>query len=188
DQVDMVMCTHLHVDHVGWNTKLENGKWVPTFKNAKYVFSHTDYDHYRKVDSDPKTAPANAGSFRDSVLPVVEAGLSQLVDGAAQLDENLKVEPAPGHTPGTIAIKFESRGEKALFCGDILHHALQVYRPEWNSFACAEAVGARKSRREALEHCAGSNARLMPCHFGAPFTCHIDHKGSGFVPRFDASF
>ena len=122
----------------------------------------------------------------DSVLPVVEAGLTQMVDGAAQLDENLKVEPAPGHTPGTIAIKFESKGEKGLFCGDILHHALQVYHPEWNSFACAEAIGARKSRREALEHCAGSGARLMPCHFGAPFTCHIDHKGSGFVPRFDA--
>ena len=88
---------------------------MPTFRNAKYVFSRTDYDHYLKVDTDPKTAPANAGSFRDSVLPVVEAGLSQLVDGAAQLDENLKVEPAPGHTPGTIAIKFESGGEKALF-------------------------------------------------------------------------
>ena len=187
DQVDMVMCTHLHVDHVGWNTRLENGKWVPTFKNAKYVFSRTDYDHYLKLDNDPKTGPANAGSFRDLVLPVVEAGLTQMVDGAAQLDENLKVEPAPGHTPGTIAIKFELRGEKALFCGDILHHALQVYHPEWNSFACAEAIGARKSRREALEHCAGSGARLMPCHFGAPFTCHIDHKGSGFVPRFDAS-
>jgi glyoxylase-like metal-dependent hydrolase (beta-lactamase superfamily II) len=111
-----------------------------------------------------------------------------MVEGAAQLDENLKVEPAPGHTPGTIAIKFESKGEKGLFCGDILHHALQVYHPEWNSFACAEGIGARKSRREALEHCAGSGARLMPCHFGAPFTCHIDHKGSGFVPRFDAQF
>jgi hypothetical protein len=95
DQVDMVMCTHLHVDHVGWNTRLENGKWVPTFKNAKYVFSRTDYDHYLKLDNDPKTAPANAGSFRDSVLPVVEAGLTQMVEGTAQLDENLKVEPAP---------------------------------------------------------------------------------------------
>jgi glyoxylase-like metal-dependent hydrolase (beta-lactamase superfamily II) len=181
----MVMCTHLHVDHVGWNTRLENGKWVPTFRNAKYVFSKADYDHYLKVDTDPKTGPANGGSFRDSVLPVVEAGLTQMVDGAADIDEHLKVEPAPGHTPGTIAIKFESRGENGLFCGDILHHALQVYHPEWNSFACAEPIGARKSRRAALEHCAGSGARLMPCHFGAPFTCHIDHKGSGFVPRFD---
>ena len=189
DQVDMVMCTHLHVDHVGWNTRLENGKWVPTFKNAKYVFSRTDYDHYLKARhrSQDRRRPTPAHSAirccRSS-----RRDCRRLVDGAAQLDENLKVEPAPGHTPGTIAIKFESRGEKALFCGDILHHALQVYHPEWNSFACAEAVGARKSRREALEHCAGSGARLMPCHFGAPFTCHIDHKGNGFVPRFDASF
>jgi len=188
DQVDMVMCTHLHVDHVGWNTRLENGRWVPTFRNAKYVFSRADYDHYLKLDNDPKTAPANAGSFRDSVLPVVEAGLTQMVDGAAELDEHIKVEPAPGHTPGTIAIKFESRGEKALFCGDILHHALQVFHPEWNSFACAEGVGARKSRRTALEHCAGSGARLLPCHFGAPFTCHIDGKGDGFAPRFEGHY
>ena len=188
DQIDMVMCTHLHVDHVGWNTKLDNGKWVPTFRNAKYVWSRADYEHCLRIDSDPKTGPANAGSFRDSVLPVAEAGLMQVVDGVSQLDENLRIEPAPGHTPGTIAIKFESRGERALFCGDILHHALQVHHPEWNSFACADAAGARKSRREALEHCAGSGARLMPCHFGAPFTCHIDHKGSGFVPRFDGKF
>ena len=188
EEVDFVMCTHLHVDHVGWNTRLDNGKWVPTFKNAKYVWSRADYDHYLKLDSDPKTGPVNAGSFRDSVLPVAEAGLMQMVDGAAQLDENLSIVPAPGHTPGTIVINFESQGEKALFCGDVLHHALQVYRPEWNSFACAEPVGARKSRREALEHCAGSGALLMPCHFGAPFTCHIDHKGSGFVPRFSGQF
>ena len=89
------------------------------------------------------------------MLPVVEAGLAQMLDGAGGLDENLAVEPAPGHTPGTIAIKLELRGEKGLFCGDILHHALQVHHPEWNSFACAEPVGARKSRRAALEHCAG---------------------------------
>lgn len=188
DDVDMVMCTHLHVDHVGWNTRLENGRWVPTFRNAKYVFSRADYDHYLKLDSDPATGPVNAGSFRDSVLPVVEAGLTQMIDGAAELDEHLAVEPAPGHTPGTIAIKFESRGERALFCGDILHHALQVYHPDWNSFACADAAGARKSRRAALEHCAGSGARLMPCHFGAPFSCHIDHKDNGFVPRFGGQF
>jgi len=187
-QVDMVMCTHLHVDHVGWNTRLENGRWVPTFPNAEYVFSKADFDHYSKLDADPKTGPVNGGSFRDSVLPVVEAGLTRMIDGAARLDENLEIAPAPGHTPGTIAIKFDSRGDKALFCGDILHHALQVYHPEWNSFACADAEGARRSRRMALEHCAGSGARLMPCHFGAPFTCHIDHKADGFVPRFDGAF
>ena len=183
EDIDMVMCTHLHVDHVGWNTRLENGRWVPTFPNARYVFSREDYNHYLAIDMDPEKGPANLGSFRDSVLPVVEAGLAQMVSGATALDEHLAVEPAPGHTPGTIAIKFESRGERALFCGDILHHALQVYRPQWNSFACAHAENARKSRHAALEHCAGG-ALLMPAHFGAPFACHIDHKGDGFTPRF----
>ena len=189
DQIDMVMCTHLHVDHVGWNTRLENGRWVPTFPNARYVFSTQDYEHYLAVDRDPEKGPANMGSFRDSILPVVEAGLAQMVSGAAALgeslalDENLSVEPAPGHTPGTLAIKFDSRGGRALFCGDILHHALQVYRPEWNSVACADAVNARTSRRKVLEHCAGG-ALLLPAHFGKPFACHIENQGKGFVPRF----
>jgi glyoxylase-like metal-dependent hydrolase (beta-lactamase superfamily II) len=183
EQIDMVMCTHLHVDHIGWNTRLDNGRWVPTFPNARYVFSKEDYEHYLAIDRDPERGPANLGSFRDSILPVVEAGLAQMVSGAAALDESLSVEPAPGHTPGTIAIKFESRGSKALFCGDILHHALQVYRPEWNSFACADALEARASRRKVLEHCAGG-ALLMPAHFGAPFVCRIESQGSGFLPRF----
>jgi len=192
EQIDMVMCSHLHVDHIGWNTRLENGRWVPTFPNARYVFSKADYEHYLAIDHDPEKGPANQGSFRDSILPVVEAGLAQMVSGASTLneslalDEHLSVEPAPGHTPGTIAIKFASRGEKALFCGDILHHALQVYRPEWNSFACADAANARASRRKALEHCAGG-ALLMPVHFGAPFACRIESRGQGFVPRFAAT-
>ena len=184
EQVDLVMCTHLHVDHIGWNTKLENGRWVPTFPNAKYVFSKEDYDHYLKLDSDPKTGPVNGGSFRDSVLPVVEAGLTQMVTGAGAIDENLAWEPAPGHTPGTLALKFNSRGQHAMFCGDILHHGIQVYHPEWNSFACADQVMARKSRRKVLEHCVGTGALLMPAHFGAPFVCHIDSKGDRFTPRF----
>ena len=188
EDIDMVMCTHLHVDHVGWNTKLDNGRWVPTFKNAKYVWSQEDFDFYKTLDADPQKGPANGGSFRDSVLPVVEAGLAKMVKGAAELEDGLKITPAPGHTPGTIRIEFESKGEKALFCGDILHHALQIYHPEWNSFACLDQDNARKSRRAAIEHCAGTGALLMPCHFGAPFHCHIDHKGSGFAPRFAANF
>ncbi len=185
EQIDLVMCTHLHVDHIGWNTKLESGRWVPTFPNARYVWSREDFEHYLALDRDPEKGPANLGSFRDSILPVVEAGLAQMVSGATALDESLSVEPAPGHTPGTIAIKFESRGEKALFCGDILHHALQVYHPHWNSMACLDAANARASRRKTLEHCAGG-ALLMPAHFGAPFACRIEGKGDAFQPRFIA--
>ncbi len=184
EQIDMVMCTHLHVDHVGWNTRLDNGRWVPTFPNARYVFSQADYDHYLALDRDPEKGPANHGSFRDSVLPVVDAGLAQMVSGVHTVDEHLSIEPAPGHTPGTVAINLASRGERAVFCGDILHHAVQVFHPEWNSFACADAINARKSRRRVLEDCAGSGALLMPAHFGAPFACHIDERGSRFTPRF----
>jgi glyoxylase-like metal-dependent hydrolase (beta-lactamase superfamily II) len=183
EQIDMVMCTHLHVDHVGWNTRLENGRWVPTFPNARYVFSREDYAHFLAEDQDPARGPAGMGAFRDSVLPVVEAGLAQMVSGAAALDESLSVEPMPGHTPGTIAIRLESKGAQALFCGDILHHALQVYRPEWNSVACLDAAQARASRRRTLQACAGG-ALLMPAHFGAPFACRIEARGEAFVPRF----
>ncbi|HYM33454.1 MAG TPA: MBL fold metallo-hydrolase, partial [Candidatus Cybelea sp.] len=182
--IHMVMCTHLHVDHVGWNTRLDNGRWVPTFPNARYVFSKADYDHYLAIDRDPAQAPANHGSFRDSVLPVVEAGLADMVTGARDIDEHLAVDPAPGHTPGTVVVRLASRGNRALFSGDVLHHAIQVFHPEWNSFACADGVNARVSRRKTLEHCAGSGALLMPAHFGAPFVCHIDSKGDGFTPRF----
>jgi glyoxylase-like metal-dependent hydrolase (beta-lactamase superfamily II) len=160
---------------------------VPTFKNAKYVWSQEDFDFYKELDAGEK-GPANGGSFRDSVLPVVEMGKVQMVKGGAEIEDGLRITPAPGHTPGTVRIEFESQGRKALFCGDILHHAVQVYHPEWNSFACLDQDNARKSRRAAIEHCAGTGAMLLPCHFGAPFHCHIDHKGAGFAPRFADNF
>jgi glyoxylase-like metal-dependent hydrolase (beta-lactamase superfamily II) len=184
EQVDMVMCTHLHVDHVGWNTRLDNGRWVPTFPNARYVFSKADYDHFRAIDSDPQTGPASHGSFRDSVLPVVEAGLAQMVEGTQAIEEFLAVEPAPGHTPGHVVIKLASQSRQAFFCGDAIHHALQVYHPTWNSFACLDQEAARRTRRKLLEDCAGSGALLMPQHFGAPHLCHVEADGDGFRPRF----
>jgi len=184
EDIDMVMCTHLHVDHVGWNTRLDNGRWVPTFPNARYVFSKTDYDFFLAIERDPKQSPAVMGSFRDSVLPIVEAGLAQMVDGAQAIEEHFAVEPAPGHTPGHVVIKLASRNAEALFPGDVIHHAIQVYHPTWNSFACLDPATAVVSRRKLLEDCAGSGALLAPTHFGAPHICHIDHKGDGFVPRF----
>ena len=178
EQVDMVMCTHLHLDHVGWNTRLENGRWVPTFPNARYVFSRADYEYFTRVDNDPEEGPANHGSYRDSVLPIVEAGLAQMVDGTHAIDEYLTIDPAPGHTPGTVAIRLDAgAGGKAMFSGDILHHVLQIHYPQINSFVCADAETARASRRMVLEHCCGTGALLMPAHFGAPFVCHVDNEG-----------
>ena len=184
EQIDMVMCTHLHVDHVGWNTRLDNGRWVPTFPNAKYVFSKTDYDHFLAIDRDPQKGPASMGAFRDSVLPVVEAGLAHMVEGAQPIEEHISLEPAPGHTPGHVLINLASQGSQAFFSGDIIHHGIQVYHPTWSSFACLDPAAAVKSRRMLLEKCAGSGALLAPQHFGAPHLCHIDAKGDGFTPRF----
>ena len=113
------MCTHLHVDHVGWNTRLDNGRWVPTFPNARYLFSKLDYDFYRTLE--PEKAP---GTPSTSVRPVVEAGLAHMVSGTHQVDEHISLEPAPEHIPGTVVITLLSRGDRALFPGDILHHAM----------------------------------------------------------------
>ena len=150
---------------------------------ARGLVSRADYEHHRALDADPAKGPLPA--FRDSVLPVVEAGLVDMVDGKHALDEHLAIDPHPGHTPGTIAITLASRGAGAMFCGDILHHAIQVHHPDWNSFACADAETARRSRRRVLERCAGSGERLLPTHFGAPFHCRIESRGAGFLPIFD---
>ena len=159
EEIDMVMCTHLHADHVGWNTRLDNGRWVPTFPNARYVFSKADYDHY--LAQERAGREPNRGSFRDSVLPVVEAGLAQIVDGDETLDEHRTLERAPGHAPGSVLVKLASAGKRALFCGDVLYHAIQVY-----------------------EQCSSSGTLAIAAHFGMAFVCHIEAKGAGFVPRF----
>lgn len=181
EDVDMVMCTHLHNDHVGWNTRLADGRWIPTFPNARYLFNRTDFEHFKAIDPDKQ--PGNAAAYKDSVQPIADAGLADFVGGTHVVDEHLTMEPAPGHTPGTMFITLNSRGARAMFCGDILHQAVQIFEPEWNSFACEDQANARKSRRTVLEKCAGSGALMLPTHFGAPFACHIDAKGDAFAPR-----
>ena len=181
EDVNLVMCTHLHSDHVGWNTRLTNGRWVPTFPNARYLFSRADFEHFKTID--PQKSPAGAAAYKDSVAPIAEAGLADLVSGLHTVDQHLTLEPAPGHTPGTMFITLASHGARAVFCGDILHQVIQIFHPEWNSLGCQDQVNARGSRRLVLEKCAGSGALLMPTHFGAPFVCHVDAKGDTFVPR-----
>ncbi|MDE0942807.1 MAG: MBL fold metallo-hydrolase [Alphaproteobacteria bacterium] len=179
EDIDMVMCTHLHVDHVGWNTKLLDGRWVPTFPNAKYLFSRVDFEHYQ----DHAVEDMDRLSFVDSVLPIVEHGLAEMTEGDHLLAEGLLLEPAPGHTPGHITLKLESEAEAAIFTGDILHHPLQVYHPEWNSRFCLLPDEARTSRRRVLDYCADRGALLMPAHFGAPHCCHIDRAGEAYSLR-----
>src|SRR5262249_10262512 len=143
DEIDLVMCTHLHHDHVGWNTQQKDGKWVPTFPNARYVFSKPDFEYFHALDKDPATAPAEMGTIRECVLPIVEAGRADMVTGPHRLDEHIDLIPAPGHSPGHVVFRLESGGEQAVFIGDVFHHLLQVYYPHWNFPKNSDAEQAR---------------------------------------------
>jgi glyoxylase-like metal-dependent hydrolase (beta-lactamase superfamily II) len=184
DEIDLVMCTHLHHDHVGWNTQLRDGSWVPTFPNARYVFSKPDFEYHQKLDADPKEGPAELGTFRECVLPIVEAGRAELVTGPHRLNDHFEIMPAPGHSAGHVVFWLESQGERAVFIGDVWHHLLQVYYPHWNFPKNSDADQARASRRTVLEHCAATGALVLPAHVGAPFAGHIDATKQGFAPRF----
>jgi glyoxylase-like metal-dependent hydrolase (beta-lactamase superfamily II) len=185
EDIDIVLCTHLHSDHVGWNTMLRDGRWVPTFPNARYLFSRTENElgdprRNAKADADPQ----RSNSYRDSVLPVIEAGQAVLIDGEHDLGDSMRIEPAPGHTAGHILLKLADRGEQAVFSGDAIHHPLQVYAPQWNSGYCELAEEARATRRRVLEHCAERQALLFPIHFGAPHVAAIVRAGEAFSLRF----
>jgi glyoxylase-like metal-dependent hydrolase (beta-lactamase superfamily II) len=182
-EIDIVLCTHLHADHVGWNTKLENGRWVPTFPNARYLFSDKEDERWNPARS-PGMDPARQAVYEDSVLPVVAAGLATRVEGSHAIDDSLLIEPAPGHTPGHVVLKLASKDQRALFCGDVVHHAIQLYHPDWNSAFCEDQQQARITRRRVLEHCAGENAVLFPTHFGKPHVAAVEAVGSAFAPRF----
>lgn len=185
EDIDIVLCTHLHTDHVGWNTMLRDGRWVPTFPNAKYLFSRAENEW-----GDPRRNPAadadpqRTYSYRDSVLPVIEAGQVELVDGPHAIEDSMLIEPAPGHTPGHVMLKLHDGSESAVFCGDAIHHPLQVYAPHWNSSFCEQPAEARVTRRRLLEHCAEQRALLFPIHFGAPYVAAIVGAGDAFVVSF----
>jgi len=187
EDIDIVLCTHLHADHVGWNTMLRDGRWVPTFPKAKYLFSRTE-NEIGNPDRNPAAAadPQRNNAYHDSVLPVIESGQAVLIDGVHAIDDTMLVEPAPGHTPGHVVLKLADRDQRALFCGDAMHHPLQVYAPHWNSRFCELPEEARVTRRRLLEHCAEDNALLFPIHFGAPHVAAIARAGDAFSLRFVA--
>jgi glyoxylase-like metal-dependent hydrolase (beta-lactamase superfamily II) len=184
EEVDCVMCTHLHVDHVGWNTRLENGRWVPTFPNARYLFARREYDHWESERKKGDGA-VNDGSFDDSVLPVVEAGKAVMIDADHQPDPLLTIVDAPGHTPGSIAIRLVDQGREALFTGDIMHHPVQAYYPEWSSQFCTDQDMSAKSRRKVLEHCVEHKSLLCPAHFPGANAGYVKPSGKGFAIDWD---
>ena len=187
EDIDIVLCTHLHADHVGWNTKLENGRWVPTFLNARYLFSRIEKEHFDPEVGDRRAqSPGRSQMYDDSVLPVLQSGQALLLEGDHAIDDRMVVEPAPGHTPGHVILKLNDGGGRGLFCGDVLHHPVQVYEPTWNTRFCELPAEAAATRRRVLEHCAEHNALLFTTHFAAPHVAAIRSSGAGFRPEFVA--
>jgi glyoxylase-like metal-dependent hydrolase (beta-lactamase superfamily II) len=183
EEIDFVLCTHLHADHVGWNTRLINGRWVPTFPNAKYVFARREFEHWSQQDL--RDEYSTDGFFQDSVLPVMETGQTVLVDTTHKFDENVWLEPSPGHTPGHIIVCIESNGQSAVLSGDIMHTALQCAEPQLNSCFCVDPAQARLTRRTFLDRFADTATMVIPGHFPTPTAGWVRSKGGNFRFHFD---
>lgn len=183
DDIDVVLCTHLHADHVGWNTRLVDGRWVPTFPRARYIISKIDFDFFSaKKRADP-AALVNRGSWEDSVLPIIEHGLAVMVDSARpladDLAEMLSVEPAPGHTPGNMNLHIRAGGRHACICGDVIHHAIQCAEPTLSNPADTDPALAYRTRLSLLETYADTDTLILTGHFPSPTAGHIvSHQGA----------
>lgn len=167
EQVDIVLSTHLHVDHIGWNTRLVDGLWVPTFPNARYLFVDKEYEYWRSDAG--RTALQRTGDYvADSVLPVFEAGLADIVAFDHQVDEAIRLLPTPGHTPGHACVEINSQGAQAIITGDLLHHPLQCHFPQWSTRFCFDAEQARQTRLRFMAQHAQAGTLLLPAHFPSP--------------------
>ena len=163
DSIDTVLCTHLHVDHVGWNTKLAGGKWVPTFANARYLFGKTEYEHWR----DHSVEPAHIAVFNDSVKPIMDAGKADLIASDAEITDEITMIPTPGHSPGHMSIHIRSDGEEGLLTGDVAHHPCQMAHLDWSSTADSDPAKSPDTRRELFSRFADKPVLVIGGHYNA---------------------
>jgi glyoxylase-like metal-dependent hydrolase (beta-lactamase superfamily II) len=184
DDIDLVLCTHLHFDHVGWNTRLESGKWVPTFTNARYLFSRRDFEHFGKQELENDHLRA----FRDSVLPVYEAGRAELIEEDIvvhrQIGDGVWLEPAFGHSPGNFSVLAECGGERAIFWGDVVHHPIQLVRPDLTMSFDGDPQMARATRLRTIARAVDESLVCFPAHFRDPSAGRVLRDGSGYRYRF----
>ncbi|MGI5157970.1 MBL fold metallo-hydrolase [Microbispora sp. CA-102843] len=187
--VDVVVNTHLHNDHVGWNTRREDRDWVPTFPNATYLIPKVEFDFWNPESPvRPKYWQGNQNVWEDSVLPVHEAGLVKLWEGSYTLDSSLKLNLAAGHTPGSSVIRLESGSDRAVFIGDLLHTPLQLEHPEFNSCFEEDEKQALTTRRRELEWAADHKALILPAHLPGHGAAEVERSGSNFKIKDWAGF
>jgi glyoxylase-like metal-dependent hydrolase (beta-lactamase superfamily II) len=172
ESVDFVVCTHLHADHVGWNTMLVDGRWVPTFPNARYIFTARDWEW---LDALPVTPLGDWAG--DSVRPVIAAGLAELVTPDFRFTDEVWMESTPGHSPGHVSIRIASRNQHAVVTGDLIHHPCQLARPHWSSPFDFDRVQALATRRSFIDRYAGKRVLVIGTHFASPTAGHIVADG-----------
>ena len=171
NDIDTVLCTHLHVDHVGWNTMLVDGKWIPTFPRARYLMAETEFNYW--IDQESTDYGDVIG---DSVKPVFEAGLVDLVDLNHRVCDEVYLAPTLGHTPGHVSVFIESEGVRALITGDCIHHPCQIAELEWSSSADYDATMAIATRRKLLEDYSDEDILIIGTHFATPTAGHFRSK------------
>jgi glyoxylase-like metal-dependent hydrolase (beta-lactamase superfamily II) len=183
DSVDVVVFTHLHVDHVGWNTRLVDGRWAPTFPRARYLIPRVEWDFWREEYTQPEFT--DDPYYEDSILPVIEAGQAVFVDADHAIEDGVRLEPLPGHTPGHVAVRLAGGGREAVMSGDLMHHPIQCAEPQWNSCFCVDTEQARATRRTFLERHADTDMLVMTAHFRTPGVGRIVRHGAAWRFVFD---
>ncbi|MFT4102808.1 MAG: MBL fold metallo-hydrolase [Burkholderiaceae bacterium] len=180
ESIDTVLCTHLHVDHVGWNTRLVDGVWTPTFPNARYLIGRDEFEYWRGQTAD---GLGETMIFEDSVQPVWDAGLVDLVGTDHRICDEVGLVPTLGHTPGHVSVVIESKGERALITGDFVHHPCQMARPEWAATVDYDQQASTATRRRMFAELAGTPTLVIGTHFAAPTAGHVVWDGDAFRLR-----
>jgi glyoxylase-like metal-dependent hydrolase (beta-lactamase superfamily II) len=190
EAIDTVLCTHLHVDHVGWNTRWTGDRWVPTFPNARYLFARIEWEHWQRAAA--ARAASGYGSegppddvLGDSVRPILDAGLADLVATDHRLTPEVWLEPTPGHTPGHVSVRIESDGQRAVITGDLMHHPIQCAEPDREGNFDTDGEQARATRRRFLSCCARERTLVFGTHFAPPTAGHVVAAGDAW--RFDVT-
>ena len=181
-EVDLVVTTHIHPDHVGWNTRLIDGEWVPTFPNARYLISRADFDYWNpKNGHSTRIGPLMQGVFEDSVLPVHQANQIELWEESYAVDTNLRLEPAPGHTPGSAVLWLHSGTDRAALVGDLMHTPLQIRQPDLCPCLDEDETQSRTTRHRILDTIANHNALVLPAHFPGSGAVEVHRSGPGYA-------
>ena len=177
EDVDVVLCTHMHFDHVGWHTRFADGVLVPTFPNARHLFARVEYEHWASG------APGYAYTFTDTVQPIVDAGLADLVAMDHAVTDEVRLEPTPGHSPGHVAVHVRSAGAEAVITGDLLHNPVQFVATDWHHKADHDPGQARRTRERFTTRYTDSGVRIFGTHFGGPASGLLERGERGVVFR-----